>query len=353
MSMSIVPFDSDKNLPAYLTSGVRRADINNDIAVGAAFPTMSIKGMKFTIARDGVRKVLTKPDDPDEVAQNIGVVIVRANMNSKVFYLKKYAEGDSEGARPDCYSYDGVAPSPNSPNPQAKKCSICPNNVWGSRVGDGDKPADGSEKKGKACSDNARLAISAPDKLEPMLLRVPPASLKALREAAKIMSQRKLDYNMVLMKIGFDRDAPSPKLTFKPVGLLDDGTYQEVNALYDEDTVRSIVGAEDHGVEGVAPEPKPAAVDADELDAALAAREVTQKAKAAPKAPAVSTDELDDMLGGVKEEAPKPAPKAAKAAPKPVAEEPAPTPPPNAEKPAGGASSLLSDLDDLLGNKDD
>ena len=95
----------------------------------------------IAISKDGVRKVLTKPDDPDEVAQNIGVVVIRANMKSKVFYLKKYNEGDSDGARPDCYSYDGEAPSANSPTPQAKKCAICPHNVWGSRVGDGDRGA--------------------------------------------------------------------------------------------------------------------------------------------------------------------------------------------------------------------
>jgi len=344
--MNIVPFDSQNNLPAYLTREGGMVDVNNDIVTAAAFPTMSIKGKQFTISRDGVRKVLTKPDDPDEVAQNIGVVILRANMNSKVFYLKKYAEGDSDGARPDCYSYDGVAPSIHSPSPQAKKCALCPQNVWGSRVGDGDRPADGTEKKGKACSDNARLAISAPDAMDPMLLRVPPASLRNLRDAVKVINQRtlpngqKLQYNAVVMKIGFDREASSPKLVFKPVGLLDDATYASATEVYDTEVVRSIVGVEDLGLE--VSEHKERAVDTDELDAAIAAKSATTKAKESRK-PAAEPEP---------DEAP-PAKPAKAAKPKPAAEpEPDEAPPAKPAK-SGGGSSLLSDLDELLGNKDD
>lgn len=335
--MNLVPFDAQGNLPAYLTKG-NALDLNKDIVTYSAFPHMSIKGMKFTIVRDGTKTVLTKPEDPDEVAQSIGVVVLRANMHSKVFYLKKYKDGESDGARPDCYSFDGKTPSPNAPNPQHKNCGLCPHNEWGSRVGDGDRAADGTEKKGKACADNARLAISAPDKLDAMLLRVPPASLKNLRDAVKVINQRKIQYNAVVLKVGFDREAPSPVLTFKPVGLLDDATYDKVCALYESETVRGIVGVDDLGVESAAPAAT-SSVDTDELDAAIAARDATSKAKAAS--------------------APAPAP-----APEPAAAEPAPAPKPRAAKPkaepapapapkAASHDDLLSDLDSLLGGGTD
>lgn len=324
--MNIIPFDSSSNLPAYLTNGSADLDINKEVVRVAAFPVMSIKGMKFTVVKDGVRKVLTKPDDDEEVAQNIGVVLTRVNLKAKTFYAAKYSEGDSDGARPTCYSYDGEVPSPNSQEPQAKKCAICPHNQWGARMG------ENGEAKGKACSDNARIALAAPDALDnPMLLRVPPASLKGLKEMLKIVASRKVPYNAVIAKVGFDREAPSPKLTFKAIGLLSDSDYGAVKAQYDSEVVRTIVGLEDVGhVDAPALENKPA-VDTDELDAALAARAVTTKAKAAPKAepkPSVE-DELDEIIAKPKAEAPK------KAAPK------------------VDASDLMAGLDDLLGNQDD
>jgi hypothetical protein len=333
-AMQIVPFESQSNLPAYLSEAPGLLDINKEVVRAAAFPVMSIKGMKFTMVQDGVRRVLTKPDDPEEVAQSIGVVFLRANMHAKTFYAKKYSEGDSDGARPDCYSYDGVAPSANAQAPQAKKCAVCPHNQWGSRVGDGDQSGEG---KGKACQDNARIAISTPDNMNPTLLRVPPASLKGLKEMLKVVASRKVPYNAVVVKIGFDREAPSPKLTFKPVGLMDDAGYQRVKALYEDDVVRAVVGLDDLAADPaeVKVEPK---VDADELDAALAARAVTQKAK--EKAKPVQEDEA-------------PAPKAEKKAKVKVEVDEDEAPAPKAEKKASAASDLLADLDDLLGSKDD
>lgn len=362
MTMNLVPFESNK-LPAYLVDAKDLLDINKEVVRAAAFPVMSIKGMKFTLVQDGVKKVLTKPDDPDEVAQSIGVVFLRANLHAKTFYAKKYAEGESDGVRPDCYSYDGVAPSPNAANPQAKKCALCPHNQWGSRVGDGDGVGEG---KGKACQDNARIAITAPDNMNPTLLRVPPASLKNLKDMLKVVASRKVPYNAVVVKIGFDREAPAPKLTFKPVGLLDDAAYAQVKSLYDDEVVRAITGLDDFAVEAAEPKVEKPAAGADELDAALAARAAAKKAK-----PTVDADELDDILADVEkpkkpakveDDEPAPAPKAkAKAKAKAEDDEPAPPkvepkaddeePAPKAKKSA--ASDLLADLDDLLGTKDD
>lgn len=336
--MQLVPFESN-NLPAYLSGETEIRDINADVVRAAAFPVMSIKGKVFTTVKDGLRTVLTKPDDPDEVAQSIGVVLLRANMNAKSFYMKKYAGDDSEGARPDCFSYDGIAPSANAPSPQAKKCAVCPNNVFGQVITE-------NGKKSKLCSDRGRVAISAPDKMEPMLLNLPPTSLKNLREAVKVVNQRsvgqmKLQYNMVVFKVGFDRDEASPLLTFKPVAILDDATYAAVNAMYDDEVVRAIVGADDVPHPDVAPQK--AAVEVDELDAALAAKEATDKAKAK-----VADTKPDPT--------PEPEPEKPKATAKPKAEtkpkaEPEAKP---ATKPAsGGAANLLADLDSLLGNSDD
>ncbi len=349
--MNIIKFE-DAKLPAYLTSGVS-LDINKEVVRGSAFPTMSIKGMKFTINRDGVKTIITKPDDPDEVAQNLQVVFVRANLHAKTFYMKRYSEGESDNTRPDCYSFDGVAPSPNAVNPQAKKCALCPNNQWGSRSGD-----DG-ESKGKACQDNARIAVSAPDKVDPILLRVPPKSLKPLRETLKLIAARKLPYNSAVIRIGFDREAPSPVLTFKPVGLLDERGYNAVHEAYESELVRAIVGLDDEGYGAVEVAKPTSTIDTSEIDAAITARDATKKA-----ASRVSADDLDDMAE-LADLAPKPAPKPAPAKPvkhvteddldgfdePPKAAKPAKAKP--AEKKPSSGSDLLSGLEDLLGSTDD
>lgn len=357
---NIVPFNSESfSVPAYLLDDgdAGTPGINSDVLNAAAFPSISIKGKRFTIARDGVKTTLMKPNDPDEVAQSIGVVALRINMKAKTFYAKKYSEGDSDGVRPDCYSFDGIAPSPNSPDRQSDRCATCRNNVWGSRVND-----DG-EAKGRLCADNARIAVATPDKLDdPLLLRVPPASLKPLREAIKQINVRKIPYNAVVLKVGFDIEAASPQLTFRPVGLLPESEYLKAKEQYDEETVRGIVGVDDVGeVHDHAGE----AAGMDELDAALAAREATQRAKAAAKpasAPATSTRPArsapievdDDDLLGAETAAPAPAPTPAPAASKPATRSRKPAaaaPAPTTEPEPAPSSSILDDLDAILGDE--
>lgn len=329
---NIVPFTATGALPSTVVNRQKLIDVNKDIVTTAPFPTLSIKGKVFTLVQDNEKKVLTKPDDPDEVLQSVTAAVLRINMVAKTFYAKRYSEDDSEGARPDCYSFDGQAPSQHSPNPQSPKCALCPHNQWGSRV------SDDNTGKGKACADNARMAIADANHLDkPMLLRVPPASLRPLKDALKMVKQRGLQYNEVTFKIGFDKEAPSPKLTFKPVGVLDDASYNKACELFDGEIIRAIVGADDD-VAVAAALPAPAA-EPDELDAALAARNATRKAAAAP---AATADDVADTAP------PKPVTKpAAKAPAKPVAKP--------AAKPAAAdeGDTMLTELDGLLGNLDD
>lgn len=331
MSNIILFGASGATLPAYLANRATRVSkINQDIlgAGGSQFPVLSIKGKVFTLVKGKEKKVLTRPDDPDEVLQNINLTVVRANTKSRVFYAKAYTEGESDGAKPTCFSGDGVSPDPTSAEPQAKKCQGCPQNIWGVRDG-----------KGTACSTNTRLAVIDPDNEgEAFLLRVPPASRKGFAEAVSMLETRGLDYNMAILKVGFDKEAPSPKLVFKPIGLLSDEAFAKVEAMFDDDLIKEIVGIHDTAA---AP-----AEDSDmsELDAAIAAKKVVAKAAtpapkqaALPPAPAPVIDEDDEPAP-----APAPAPKAAKPAAKPA--KPAP---------AADDGDLLGDLDALLSSTDD
>jgi hypothetical protein len=311
--MNIIPFDGgSKNLPSYLKS-FNVAELNADLTAhaGSGFPVISIKGKVFAIVRDGERTVLPNPKDPESPATAIDVVMLKANKGtSKVFYLKGYDPKDSEGAKPDCYSSDGIAPAADAQTPQAKKCATCPHNQWGSKV------TDKGATKGKACSDTVRMAVAAAGQLnDPMLLRVPPASIKSLGEYGQMLAKRGVGYNMVVTKISFDQEAESPKLTFKPVGLLDDAAFAEVQEMTQSDLVANILGASPAAlpVETAAPEEaevvekpvaKPVAktktVTEDEVTEAVAAAEKpVAKPKAAPKPAPVVADDVELDLDGI------------------------------------------------------
>lgn len=337
---NIIPLSGGANLPAYLTKRKTTVStINDDVPTGGTgFPVLSIKGKVFTLVKDGERKVLTRADDPDEVLQNITMTVVRANAKSRVFYAKSYNEDDAEGAKPDCYSSDGVAPAADSRNPQAKKCALCPHAVWGS----------GNDGKGTACKVNTRLAVVDPDKVgvegmegsEPFLLRVPAGSRQNFADIVKAAKARSIDYNMLALKVGFDKDAPSPKLTFKIVGLIGDEAYAKVDTLYTDETVMDIVGLAPVAAAQPALSAPESTATEDDLEAALAAKKAITRAAKPKPAPVVEEDEFD---GAVAAPAPVAPPVVAKTKTKP---KPAPVEADDVDDLLGGLDALLSASDD-------
>lgn len=282
----IIPFDG--NLPAYLKNQ-NVENLNGDLisTVSTGFPVVSIKGKIFAIVRGGDRTTMMNPKDPDSPATAIEVVLLKGNKGvSKVYYAKGYQEG-GEDQKPDCYSNEGVKPEDNSKNPQSKQCSTCAHNQWGSKIGD-------NGGKGKACQDSKRLAIAAAGLInDPYLLRVPPASIKALSEYAAALQKRNLHYSQVVTKIAFEAEAATPKLTFKAMGYLPEAAYNEVKAVVDTEVVASILGT---GV--VAVDETVAALDKPVAVVEKPKAEAKPKPKAEPKVvePEVAVDlNLDDL----------------------------------------------------------
>jgi hypothetical protein len=283
-AIQVIGFGDTANLPAYLRDPALLAEmakVNDDIQNFASYPSLSIKGKVWAIIANGERKTIMKPNAPDETAQFIEGVMIRGNDKARTYYAKKFTERDAdEGTAPDCSSNDGIAPLPNSPNKQSEKCATCPHAVWGSRVNE-----DGTGGKGTACSQNARIAFAMPDLLDkPFLLRVPPKSLKPMRDAIDLCRQRKLPYSVVVMKLGFNSEEASPVITFRPVGLLPADAANMSIKMRDEQVVKQICGVD--GV--VSPPPAPVAAPpaddpASDLDRAIAAQ--AQAATAPPPAP--------------------------------------------------------------------
>ena len=272
----IIPFDS-KELPAYLNNvDVQGEDLTSGVSAG--FPFLSIKGKVFTVVRDDERTIVTNPDDPDSPASSIQVVLIKASRNiSKVYYDHEYEEGSQE--KPTCTSVDGEKPDADCQDPQSKTCAACPHNVWGS----------GRNGKGKACADVRRVAVAPSGQLnDPMLLRVPPASLRPLAEYGSMLTKRGLPYNAVVTKLRFDPAESSPKLMLSPVGVLSQGDYQQVLEVAESDVVASIIGGT------VAPAAEAPAVE-ERSEEQKPAKKRTAKKKAPPVAEEAPTTEPEPV----------------------------------------------------------
>jgi hypothetical protein len=233
---NLIPFDSG-NVPSAISAIFGDPSANDMVgnAGGLGFPVISIKGKVFHIVRGGERTLITKPGE-DDPASSLEVVVLRANPdNSKVYYASGYQEGSD--SKPTCYSNSGKAPEANAEEPQAKTCAACAHNQWGSRI-----TPDG--KKGKSCSDSRRIAIATPDAPnDPMLVRVPAASLKAMVEYGKILASRGVKPQAVITKIGFDYSVAHPALTFKPVAFIGDtDQLTEIKKSSESELVAQIVG---------------------------------------------------------------------------------------------------------------
>jgi hypothetical protein len=234
---NLIPFGDDFAVPAFAKAKAVNADLTAHASQG--FSSMSIKGKQFAIVTDGIRKALMNPKDPDSPATYIEVVLVKSNPNtSKTFYAKGYDPAAGENVKPTCFSNDGIKPDALVASPVSQSCATCPNNVYGAKITE-------NGKKSKPCTDSVRVAIAAPDNLNDVyLLRVPPASIKALGDFGSNMTKREVDYRAVVTKISFDPEEATPKLVFKPVQFVDEATFKKIDELSDSTLVQRILGME-------------------------------------------------------------------------------------------------------------
>jgi hypothetical protein len=276
---NLIPFDTG-NLPAYLKSA-DVAQLNSDLlAHGSAggFPVISIKGKIFAVKRDGVRTIVPNPRDPESAATSIEVVLLKVNKNkSKVFYATGWKEGDD--SKPTCFSNDGKAPDTSVEKPQSKSCAACKHNQWGSKISD-------SGTKLKSCADSIRMAVAPVGQInDPMLLRVPAASMSAVGEYGSMLAKRGAAYNAVATRVGFDIEAPTPKLTFKAVGYLSESDYLEAKNMAESEVVDNIV----NGGSAVGS-------DSESLDPPTKAERVIGKIRQSAESNEVTEADIDDSI---------------------------------------------------------
>lgn len=211
----------DIGLPSYLKE-LELDDATKSLmgTSGGGMKRISIKGGVWRMMVNG--KEIAKNEDR---SMNV-VVVAAAPKVSRTFYLKQYSEG-SDVSSPDCWSADGDVPDAKANIPQAKRCIDCAQNAKGSGQGDS-----------KACRYSQRLAVVLANDIQGDVfqLTLPAASIFGegapgkwpLQTYAKMIGGKGIPITAVVTEMRFDTDSATPKLTFKPIKVLEAADHNVV-----------------------------------------------------------------------------------------------------------------------------
>jgi hypothetical protein len=238
--MNIVASNTSGAIAAYVAG---RRSFNDELSAGVTggFAVVGYKGKIWRVKSQGNETMITRDDvvgdGSKDPAASIEVVIVKSSpVITKTYYIKGWEDGAN--APPDCFSSNGITPDANAPHKQNGICKTCKHDAFGSRAQEG--------SKGKACQDNRRIAVVPAKDIDnealggPMLLRVPPASLKELLNHGLKLDQKGLPYFGVVTRVSFDPNSIF-KLLFTPVRTLNDDEFAKVLALRDDTRVMRIL----------------------------------------------------------------------------------------------------------------
>jgi hypothetical protein len=122
------------------------------------------------------------PDNPELVKEIVGVIVDQHAVNA--YWADKYA---GQNNPPDCSSMDGKRGT--TINGQERDCASCPYNQWGSD----------QETGGKICKNMRRIYILPQDAMFPLLLTLPPTSLKNFANylAKRVLAKGRRSYGVV------------------------------------------------------------------------------------------------------------------------------------------------------------
>jgi hypothetical protein len=284
--MSNITLFTSSNVPAFARNNELSETAKALTGGGAGLATkrISIKGGVFRLVAGG--KEVASVED-----RHLDVVIVKAAPKvSRIFYAGAY-DKDAAAVAPNCWSNDGDKPDPSVKEPQNKTCMGCPQNEAGSGNGNS-----------RACRFQQRLAVVLANNPEGDVLQLtlPAASIfgkedgdkRPLQAYARYLAAQTPPVNpeQIVTRMKFDTKAESPKLFFTPVRWLEEDEYASVTRQAESEEAKRAVVMTVAQADGVKAPP-------------MAIPGKPTQAKAAPK---VDAEEVE-------EEAPAPAPKAAKA----------------------------------------
>jgi hypothetical protein len=214
-----------QGLPSYLK------ELNIDDTTKALMGGTGSGGAKRISFKGSVWRMMVNGKEVavnEDRAMNV-VVVAAAPKVSRTFYAGTYQEG-GEAKSPDCWSADGEVPDAKAANPQAKRCVDCQQNAKGSGQGES-----------RACRFQQRLAVVLANDIagDVFQLALPSTSIFGagepgkwpLQTYAKMIGGKGVPITAVVTEMRFDTNSATPKITFKPVRVLD---ADEHNAIIEQ-----------------------------------------------------------------------------------------------------------------------
>lgn len=232
-------FASQAPAPAFDT--LEPEDLSEGI--GGSYGILGYRGKTWSLRVSGNTHVFTRPEDGSPI-NHIDVIILRQGKGKSKSYYPTWDDNVS-GERPTCASLDGITPDADIEQPQASSCTLCPHNVFKTLA---------NGRKGKECSDYKRLAVlvlptqTAPlfagvPLIEPVFLRVPPASLQSLADMGKRQTQRGFNHPAkYVTRIKFDPLKPHPQMIFEELQPLTNNEAPKVMELVNNPLSMRITG---------------------------------------------------------------------------------------------------------------
>ena len=164
------------------------------------------------------------PDEPDMKKEIVGVIVDQHAVNA--YWAVKYS---GQNNPPDCSSMDGKEGVTS--DGVKKPCNSCPYNEWGS-------DEDG---KSKACKNMRRVYILPEGEMFPLLLTLPPTSLKNFSNylAKRVIAKGRRSYN-VLTKVSLKKAVSSGGITYSQASFSLAGVLSEEDAKKMEEYSRGI-----------------------------------------------------------------------------------------------------------------
>jgi hypothetical protein len=220
-------------------------DEHEDLTAGVAvsFPILGIKGKAWHYRFKGDDTIIA--DARGFAVPFVEVVILKAQkeLSRTMYPAGSYVDSDDANRRPACWSSNGVHPDEDVREPVNPVCATCPNAEWGSG-------ATTAAPRAQACQQRRRTVIVPySDDLTneggggPVLLSVPPGSLKNQVEYGEMLHAHSAHYASCVTQLSFAQDEAFPRIVFDYAKPLTDEEAAVILSIRDNDTVERILNS--------------------------------------------------------------------------------------------------------------
>ncbi len=222
-------------LPAHLQN-LQTPDIGGVLSanLGSAMPPhVSIEGNRFTLIDASNNEIPVPTFDP-VIGVYLDAAIIDVNpVMSRVYFSGNYDKA-AKGARPDCFSDNGVGPSVASSSPQAPTCAACPRSEWTKINANGNKVP--------WCTHKQKIALLIPGFDVLFMLAVPPNSHGPMREYVERCKGNGVNMANLITRMSFISQGT---LQFAPMSYIDAPTAELRQKAYVEKKTDALIGRND------------------------------------------------------------------------------------------------------------